>query len=180
MFVDLALKNYGDHLMAETGGGRTGGWSKAEGVVRPGHRVASGAGGDPRYPEGTIHLQRAFIEERGVSLEGLFDGTINVSVAPLQFTLQEPRATLASVAWTRHIPPETFSFCDCRLTDAAGRPWRGLVYYPHPETKPEHFKTPDILEILMPRIPGLQYGDRVTVEVPEKQGSFVRPPRPQL
>lgn len=41
----------------------------------------------------------------------------------------------------------------------------GLIYYPHPETKPEHFQPPDILEFIGAFIPNLYYDDQITIEV---------------
>ncbi len=37
----------------------------------------------------------------------------------------------------------------------------GLIYYPHPESKPEHFHPPDILEVLLPWLQGVQYGAKL-------------------
>ncbi|CDN16785.1 hypothetical protein RintRC_4485 [Richelia intracellularis] len=45
----------------------------------------------------------------------------------------------------------------------------GLIYYPHPETKPEHFQSPDVLEILTGYIDNLHYGDELTLEVNSQQ-----------
>jgi hypothetical protein len=44
-----------------------------------------------------------------------------------------------------------------------------LIYYPHPETKPEHFQFPDILEIITFPIDDLKYGDELIIEVDRQQ-----------
>jgi hypothetical protein len=46
------------------------------------------------------------------------------------------------------------------------------LYYPHPETKPEHFQPPDILEIITSFISGLKYGDELVIEVDAQQMSM--------
>jgi hypothetical protein len=45
----------------------------------------------------------------------------------------------------------------------------GWIYHPHPETKPEHFQTPDVLELLLPLVPGLAYGDALLLAAPADQ-----------
>lgn len=45
----------------------------------------------------------------------------------------------------------------------------GLVYYPHPETKPEHFQVPGTLEVLTEFIDGLSYGLTVELELNSTQ-----------
>jgi hypothetical protein len=51
----------------------------------------------------------------------------------------------------------------------------GLIYYPHPETKPEHFQAPDILELLLPFVDGLHYGMELTLEIPPEQMAIESP-----
>jgi hypothetical protein len=48
-------------------------------------------------------------------------------------------------------------------------PLAGWIYHPHPETKPEHFQTPDVLELLLPLVPGLAYGDALLLAAPADQ-----------
>jgi hypothetical protein len=44
-----------------------------------------------------------------------------------------------------------------------------LIYFPHPDTKPERFQQPDVLELLLPFVTGLRYGMVLTLEVPPTQ-----------
>jgi hypothetical protein len=44
---------------------------------------------------------------------------------------------------------------------------------PDPATKADHFQNPTTLELLLPRIDGLEYGDKVIVEVDEQQIELV-------
>ena len=136
------------------------------GVVVRGHGVASGQGTSSPFPGGTIALQRPVFAELGLDLDDMYPGTINVDVAPARYELRRPARTFVGVDWTDVHGPETFSFLTCRLTRAAGpEASRGWVYYPHPETKPMHEQPGTVLEVLMPYLPGLGYGDEVTLHL---------------
>lgn len=132
-------------------------------VVR-GHGVASGRGADSPYPISSLHLQKPFFKERGLDLAQYFEGTLNLSITPHTFKMQQPQFTFPFVAWTTLHPPETFSFSECRVIyrDAT---YEGWVYYPHPETKIRHFQDPTIIEVIAPFIPDLDYGDTVEFEL---------------
>jgi hypothetical protein len=39
----------------------------------------------------------------------------------------------------------------------------------HPVEPPEHFQTPDVLELLLPLVPGLAYGDALVLAAPADQ-----------
>jgi hypothetical protein len=51
--------------------------------------------------------------------------------------------------WHPTEPAEDFSFFDIRAAGPVGEPVAGLIYYPHPDTKPVHFQQPDVLELLL-------------------------------
>jgi hypothetical protein len=104
--------------------------------------------------------------ERGVDLRSFHPATLNVSVAPRAIRLARPDITLREVRWHLTEPAEDFSFAGCRL-HAGGEVVDALVYRPHPETKPEHFQSPDTIELMAPWVDGLTYGDRVVVEAPD-------------
>ena len=139
------------------------------GTIVQGHGVASGQGGDPRFPGGTIQMQQAAFTARGLCLDGYFPGTINVSIRPHRYIVKCAKQTLRQIKWADHAPPEDFSFFDCRLVLKAGEPVSGLIYYPHPETKPEHFQDSATLEVLSPYIDGLHYGTAITLELDPAQ-----------
>ncbi len=139
-------------------------WQRVAGTVIPGYGVASGCGNDPRYPAGTLALQWPHFVARGLPLEGLHRGTLNIDIAPRRFKLTGGDWCFPGVDWSAYIPPETFSFSRCRLI------WRGttheaLIYYPHPETKPEHFQRDSVIEVLAPWIDGLGYGSTVELDL---------------
>ena len=68
-----------------------------KGTVIPGHGVASGHASDSPYPAGTIALQRPFFQQLGLDLSDCFDGTLNVSVAPMELVLRDPDHTFVDV-----------------------------------------------------------------------------------
>jgi hypothetical protein len=144
-------------------------WIKVHGTLLKGHGVASGRGGDPRFPGGTIRMQLPHFAQRGLELSSYHPGTLNVSIEPHTYTILQPKLTLRNVKWHPTAPAEDFSFFDCRIQVGDSALAQGLVYYPHPETKPEHFQPPDVLEILAPPIPNIAYGAPVVLELLEEQ-----------
>ena len=132
------------------------------GILVRGHQVASRPSKD--YPYGTIEKQKPFFTALGLDLHGYFNGTLNISIAPLTFEMSSPELTFPLVEWTDLHPPETFSFSRCKVI-FNGAEFQGWVYYPHPETKERHFQNPSLLEVIAHEIPNIHYGDSVEVEV---------------
>lgn len=128
------------------------------GIVVKGHRVASEP--SKEYPYGSLERQKPFFKAGGLDLERFFLGTLNISIAPLQFKMMKPAYTFRQIAWTDLHPPEDFSFSPCRAR-FQGREYEGYIYYPHPETKIRHFQDPSLIEVLAEFIPHLTYGGRV-------------------
>lgn len=142
-------------------------------TIVQGHRVASGLANDSRFPDGTLALQAPHFAAQGIDLTAFYLGTLNLSIAPYRYTIGQPKCTLRGVRWSAISPPEDFSFFDCQLS-VNDRTVMGLVYYPHPETKPEHFQAPDILEVLAPQLAGIGYGDRLMIAIDPAQIQFSR------
>ena len=143
-------------------------WQNVDGILLQGHQVASGLAKDSPYEAGTIQLQMPHFQHLGLDLSGYFPGTLNVSIAPHTFELIQPSHTFPDLKWHPDFDAETFSFCPCQIM-VGDRLYDGLIYYPHPETKINHFQDPSTLELLAPRIPSLNYGDRLTLRVsPDK------------
>lgn len=128
------------------------------GIVVSGHGVASGYTGDPRFPGGTLALQLPIFRQLGLDLEGLHLGTLNVSVAPLLPQPQRALSTFRDIKWHPDCPAEDFSFFDMRIATTEGEPVPAYIYWPHPETKPEHFHDPHVVEILAPRLEDIAEG----------------------
>ncbi|MFZ0547360.1 MAG: hypothetical protein WAM60_18080 [Candidatus Promineifilaceae bacterium] len=141
-------------------------WVRVGGIIEQGHQIASGRSPDSPYPAGSIPLQKPFFEALGLDLSGFFDGTLNVSIRPYTFTFTNPQYTFRQVHWMAGFRPEDFSFSHCKLL-FDGRTYDGWVYYPHPETKIQHFQKPSILEIIVPLVPKIAYGDMVEVMLDE-------------
>ena len=140
-------------------------WQGIKGIVMRGHQVASGQGDTTPYPDSSIRMQKPFFRERGLDLDGLYEGTLNISIAPWQFRLLAPQWTFENIEWTPLHPPETFSFSGCQIV-YDGRLLEGCwVYYPHPQTKKTHFQSPSIVEVLAPEIQGLRYDARIEVQL---------------
>lgn len=144
-----------------------------EARIVPGHRVASGLNGDSRFPGGTIRMQMPHFAKLSLDLGGYHPATLNVSISPHFYQIVEPRVTFRSVKWHPTEPAEDFSFFDVRVTRPGNDPVSGFIYQPHPETKPEHFQNPDVLELLLPFLDGLGYGDSIHLETPAEQMRFV-------
>lgn len=137
-------------------------------VVQPGYQVASGRSDRSPYPAGTIVMQTPIFKTLGLDLTPFFPGTLNLSIAPYHFQLLKSQFTFRDVQWAEGFPPETFSFSACRLYFIE-KYYESWIYYPHPETKIGHFQDASVIEVIAPPISGIQYGDRVELEVNSEQ-----------
>lgn len=144
-------------------------WIKVKGIIKQGYGVASGRGGDERFPNGTIEMQKPFFRQLGLDLEPYFSGTLNISISPHQYSVKQAKYTFKNVKWAEKEPAEDFSFFDCIIQLKNGELQEGLIYYPHPETKPEHFQAPDILEIITFKIDDFKYDDELILEIDNQQ-----------
>ncbi|MEA5465852.1 hypothetical protein [Leptothoe sp. PORK10 BA2] len=144
-------------------------WVNVVGKVVRGHGVASGQGGNPRFPGGTIRMQQPVFASQGLALDPYFPGTINLSIHPYRYVVKQAKHTFRQIKWAADAPPEDFSFFDCRLVLSSGQRVNGLIYYPHPETKPEHFQDPATLEVLTEFIDGLSYDMSLGLELKPNQ-----------
>lgn len=127
-----------------------------------GHQVASRP--SAAYPYSTLEKQKPYFKERGLDLDGYFTGTLNISIRPLTFAMSAPELTFPLLEWTDLHPPETFSFSRCTVF-FRGNPYAGWVYYPHPETKRNHFQDASLIEVIAAPIPEIVYGDEVDLEI---------------
>ncbi len=139
---------------------------RLQGIVIRGHQVASRPSKD--YPYSTLEKQKPYFKKLGLDLSPYFNGTLNISIAPLTFKIVKPEFTFEKVAWTNLHPPETFSFSRCKVI-FKNEEYEGWVYYPHPETKKKHFHNPSIIEAIALAIPNIQYNDKVELEINEDE-----------
>lgn len=146
-------------------------WPVAPARVVAGHGVASGRAADSPYPAGTIALQAPHFAARGLDLSGFYPGTLNLDIAPWQLEPRQPRFT-ATLNWHDEVT-ERFSFVDARLR-IAERSVAGLIYHPHPDTKPAHHQPSTVVELLAPWIEGLGPGTLCELAVDPAQAEFCR------
>jgi hypothetical protein len=137
-----------------------------QGILTHGHQVASRPSKD--YPYSTLEKQKLYFKNLGLDLSDYFTGTLNISIAPLIFKMIKPEFTFEKVEWTDLHPPETFSFSRCNVI-FKNQKYAGWVYYPHPETKKNHFQNPSLIEVIAVEIPNIQYGDSIDVEINEDE-----------
>lgn len=136
---------------------------KLTAVLVKGHQVASGISRTSPYPSGTIPMQKPYFAALGIDLAGMFNGTLNLSIAPHSFKILQADYQIEGMKWSSECPAENFSFVRCRV-GYAGEYSDGLIYYPHPETKVRHFQNDSLIEVLCPYIDGICYGDAVLFE----------------
>ncbi|MGB5820040.1 MAG: hypothetical protein WBG90_11200 [Saonia sp.] len=141
---------------------------KINAKIIPGYGVASGKNKDNRYPKGTIAIQAEYFEERGLDLSGFFKGTLNIDISPNTFTIKNPKYFFEQVDWSNHIPPENFYFFDISLFHE-NQVYSGLIYMPDPKTKEEHVQQSTTLELILPKVDGLRYGEEVLVDIDQEQ-----------
>ena len=149
-------------------------WVHLTGILMQGYQVASRP--SKAYPYSSLEKQKPYFKELGLDLSPYFNGTLNISIAPLEFVMTKPEFTFPLVEWTDLHPPETFSFSRCKVI-FEGKEYEGWVYYPHPETKKTHFQNPSLIEVIALEIHGVKYGDQIkiilnTAEITIKKSSL--------
>lgn len=141
---------------------------KVNGLICKGHGVASGISDNKRYPRGTLYEQLPYFKKRGLDLSSYFLGTINLDIDPYQFEIQNPKYFFKAIPWSGYIAPENFYFFDVKLF-FRHKEYKGLIYMPDPITKVDHIQEQSILELMLPKIFGLDYGLKVCIEVRDEQ-----------
>ena len=135
-----------------------------QGIIVSGYGVASGRNPESPFPKGSIELQIPVFQRLGLDLTWVYPGTINVSVSPKRIRIVNAWRTLRDVEWTSNWPPEHFSFSPCEIEHQDTR-HRAMIYYPHVETRTDHFQDPHVVEILAERIEHIGPGSDVTLWV---------------
>ena len=123
-----------------------------------GHGVASGTSNESPYPDGTIRMQTPVFMALGLDLTDCYFGTLNVDFSPLEVSLSNPDHLFEKVWWTELHPPETFSFWSVQIKAKEAEVVSGWIYCPHPETKQRHWQPPTTLELIAPRLSGVNEG----------------------
>ena len=138
-----------------------------------GHGVASGTSTQSPYPEGSIQMQSPVFRSLGLDLSDCFFGTLNLDFAPLEVSLSNPDHLFEKVRWTELHPPETFSFWRVEIKATDVEVVSGWIYYPHPETKERHWQPPTTLELLAPRLSGVEPGCTISLFDPRRRIKLV-------
>ena len=115
----------------------------------------------PGFLKAPLNLQFPLFEALGLDLRAYYRGTLNLSIAPAIYQVLTPYRCFRDIKWCGTMPPEDFSFFRCKIGTHKDHLVDGYVYYPHPETKPDHFQPPDILEVITKPLPDIDYGTTV-------------------
>ncbi|WP_232360483.1 hypothetical protein [Paraneptunicella aestuarii] len=129
----------------------------------PGHQIASGLASNSPYPAGSIELQIPHFKALGLDLSHYRAATLNLSIKPYRFEWLVPDYKFEQVQWIEGFNPETFWFAQCviRFQEKDYNAW---IYYPHPETKTQHFHSEQVLEIICEPVPDIAYGDSLILQ----------------
>jgi len=95
-------------------------------------------------------MQAPHFAASGVDLGAARPGILNFSIAPCRYSAGSARHAFQNFKWHPLEPAEDFSFSDVWLMLPAAAAVVGQVDDPHPDTKPEYFQQPDVLELLLP------------------------------
>ena len=132
------------------------------------------SGPSEAYPDyGSIEKQKPYFKELGLDLDGMFNGTLNISIHPYEFMVTSPIYTFNQVKWTDRTNAEDFSFSRCKV-GYNDREYNGWVYYPHPETKKNHFQDSSTIEVLASYIPKIGYGDALNLSLNPNEITLVK------
>lgn len=134
-------------------------------IVTQGHQVASGMANNSPFPDGTINLQTPYFKALGLDLAPYFKGTINAQFNCNSIELLKWDLELTNVHWLPNHPSEDFLFAYSEISYKEKR-FPAIIYQPRLETKLGHFQPTNTLELLAPKIEGITYGSKATLEIP--------------
>ena len=136
-----------------------------KGIVVEGHRIASGL--SPTGKDGlnatVVQQQKFFIESGLPGAADYYAGTLNVNLQGYTFEITEP-THVVTCEWHPGIV-ETFYFVPVELEHGDMR-HSGHIYFPLPSEVQN--RNHEVVELLLPRIEGIQYGDEVVLHFPQK------------
>ncbi len=135
-----------------------------KGKLIKGHGVASGISKTTPYPKGSQEMQFPFFKKMGLDLCHFYLGTININISPFLWKPINSDYYLKNVNRTSQIPPESFMFFDCQLKFDS-KTYPGIIYFPGPKTKEQHFQKEDMIEVISIKIPNIENGMRITIEI---------------
>lgn len=133
-----------------------------KGTIVKGDQVASGQAKDSPFSHGTIVMQKPWLEDAGVKLDGAYLATLNIDIAPFQLQFLKPYITLENIKWHTGTPAESFLIGRCIL-HINNQDIKGYVYLPLPATKTQHFQSDNVVDVVTSFIPNVAYGDSITI-----------------
>jgi len=139
-----------------------------KGKIVKGHGVASGISKNTPYPKGSLEMQFPFFKKMGLDLYHFYKGTINIDISPFLWKPLNPDYYLKQVNWTDQIPPESFMFFECKLIFDS-KTYPGIIYFPDPKTKVQHYQEENMIEVISSEIPNLEYGLGITIEIGDEK-----------
>lgn len=145
-----------------------------DGKIKQGFRIASGLNLDPPMVSGlklnnTITLQKPFfIENKIPRIQEVYNGTINLDIAPRIFKILKPDYTV-TCQWHPDVL-ETFWLVDVAIKYKK-QLYPAYIYYPRPSSVKSH--KDDTVELLAEKIQGLKYGDMVSIIIDAKKVRLV-------
>lgn len=137
------------------------------GKVVKGYQLASGLGKLPNVPfTRTVGLQMPYFVQAGIPGIGeMHIGTINMSIAPRKLKILKPDYEVMC-EWFPKIT-ETFWIMDDVKIIYGEKEYNGFVYYPTPSDI--HIVRDEIIELLTVKIPGVKYGDDISISLPAEK-----------
>jgi len=135
-----------------------------KGKIVKGHGVASGISKTNPYPKGSLEMQFPFFKKMGLDLNHFYKGTINIDISPYKWRPQKPDYYLKLVNWSNQIPPESFMFFECELLFES-KTYPGIIYFPDPKTKVQHFQKENMIEVIGTKVSGLEYEMQIAIKI---------------
>ena len=105
-------------------------------------------------------MQIPYFKKLGLDLYNYYPATLNINIFPKKFELINPEYTFRNVKWCADKPAETFSFAVCNVI-YKNKLYEGYIYYPHPETKTDHFHDESTIEIITKYIKDVYYSSNI-------------------
>ncbi len=148
---------------------------KVEGIISPGYGIASKGSlktqelvsniqpGKKVIVDQTVYRQFPFFVEAGVAdIKDMHPGTINVEISPYEFAIISPDYTV-TCEWIEGVQ-ETFMLTEVSVLFEEKR-IKGYIYYPM--VSEQHAPRNSMVEIITYKIPGVEYGKQISIELPE-------------
>lgn len=109
-------------------------------------------------------MQLPYFKKLGLDLYNYYPATLNINIFPKKFELINPEYTFRNVKWFADKPAENFSFSACNVI-YKNKLYEGYIYYPHPETKTDHFHDGSTIEVITKFLKSISYHTSIHIEI---------------